>query len=77
MIYICMCMMYGRVANGFTIRQINVDDKDNFMSSANIFEVARRAKLWNPDTDGPFDFQVIIHPFAALFTLTTLFKWTL
>lgn len=34
-----------------------MSDTDNFLASANIFEVAKRANLWNPSTDGAFDFQ--------------------
>src|SRR3569623_1808369 len=46
------------VANGFTIRGIDINDADNYMASKNIFEVARRAKLWDPN-HGPFDFQQV------------------
>jgi dipeptidase len=36
---------------------IDINDGDNYMASANIFDVARRANLWNPEIDGAFDFQ--------------------
>lgn len=41
--------------NGSRIRQINLDDPDNFMASDNIFKIAKEKGWWNPD-EGPFEF---------------------
>lgn len=35
-------------ANTFTIREIDTDDKDNFMYSPKLFEVAEQLSWWNP-----------------------------
>jgi dipeptidase len=42
-------------ANSSRIRTINLKDKDNFMTSSNVFSVAEEMGLWNPE-DGPFEF---------------------
>jgi dipeptidase len=34
------------VANGFVIKEIDLDDTENFMGSSNIYDVAERAGLW-------------------------------
>jgi dipeptidase len=47
------------VANQFVITQINLDDKENYMASANIFEVAIRANLWTPESNVPFNFAQV------------------
>lgn len=41
--------------NGSRIRQINLDDPDNFAASDNIFKIAKEKGWWNPD-EGPFEF---------------------
>ncbi|RYY88415.1 hypothetical protein EON63_02380 [archaeon] len=43
------------VANQFVIAEFDLKDTKNFMGSANIQEVATRAKLWSPD-QGPINF---------------------
>jgi dipeptidase len=40
-------------ANAFVIQEFDPADKANFMFSANIFDVATRAKLWSPTPDAP------------------------
>ncbi len=42
-------------ANASTIKEINLDDKDYFMASENIFDVAKENGWWSPD-DGEFSF---------------------
>lgn len=50
------------VANQFVIRQIDTSS-DDFMYSANIFEVATRAELWSKEVDGPvLDFTKTFSP---------------
>ena len=62
------------VSNGFIIRQMDLNNRDYFMASENIHDVAIRAKLWDPATGqlllcfaaipltlfrtGPFDFSL-------------------
>lgn len=43
------------VANGVTIREMDLHDKDNFMASSNVMSVARKHGWWDPKK-GPFDF---------------------
>jgi len=43
------------VANQFIIRNIDLSSP-NFRASENVFDVAKRTGLWNPDIDGEFDF---------------------
>jgi dipeptidase len=40
------------VANQFIIREVDLEDKENFMGSSNILEVAERAGLWDSKTQG-------------------------
>ena len=42
-------------ANASRIRRIDLQDKDNFMASDNIFSVAQDSGWWNP-SEGPFEF---------------------
>jgi dipeptidase len=44
------------VANQFIIRKVDLSDTENFRGSSNMHDVAIRTGLWNPDTDGEFDF---------------------
>jgi dipeptidase len=46
------------VANAFTIGEINLQDKDNFMASENIHSVAERNNFWNEDSGKPFHFAL-------------------
>ncbi|OQS04790.1 peptidase [Thraustotheca clavata] len=43
------------VANFFTIREMNLTDKDNFLASDNILSFAQEMQWWKPE-DGIFDF---------------------
>ena len=42
-------------ANGSRIREIQTDNPDYFMYSKNIFDVAKKLDLWNPE-DGSLEF---------------------
>ncbi|CCI45003.1 unnamed protein product [Albugo candida] len=44
------------VANGFTIREIDLEKPDYFMASKNIFSLCEEMGWWNKSLDGPFDF---------------------
>lgn len=44
------------VANEFVIKEINLDDTENFMASSNVHSVAIRNKFWDP-SQGPFNFR--------------------
>jgi dipeptidase len=47
------------VANTYTIRQIDLSNKDKFLSSGNIIEYAQSRGWYKPERDGPFDFAVV------------------
>jgi len=42
-------------ANFFVLNEINLDDKENYMGSANLFSVAQEKGWWKPE-EGPFSF---------------------
>lgn len=48
-------------ANASTIREINLKDKDFFMASDNVFEVAKENGWWDPK-EGPFSFAYAYAP---------------
>jgi dipeptidase len=47
------------VANQWVITNINLNDTDNFMASANIYDAAIRNNLWNPSSGKPFNFAEV------------------
>jgi len=49
------------VANSFSIREIDLNDPDNFMASDNVMQFAEDMGWWDPD-DGPFDFTAAYVP---------------
>jgi dipeptidase len=54
------------VANTYTIRTVNLQNKANSLASADIVDYARSRGWYNPQTDGPFDFaKVYASPKAA------------
>ena len=54
------------IANTYTIRQVDLSDRDNFLSSEDIIEYARSRGWYNPQKDGPFDFAAVYaNPGAA------------
>ena len=44
------------VMNMFTIRGVNLADEANYLASPNMLDVAKKHGLWDPSTDGAFDF---------------------
>lgn len=47
------------IPNYYTIRQIRLDDPDNFMGSADIIEYAEKKGWYDLEKDGPFDFKKV------------------
>jgi membrane dipeptidase len=47
------------VANTYTIRQIDLSDKKNFLASDDIIKYAVSRDWYNPKKDGPFDFAAV------------------
>ncbi len=43
-------------ANSARIRRLDLDDKDNFMASKNVFSTAIEMGLWDPKSGEPFEF---------------------
>ncbi|MDD2813929.1 MAG: C69 family dipeptidase, partial [Bacteroidales bacterium] len=46
----------GVSANASRIRQLNLDDPDNYLASDNIFSLAEELGLWDPSGKEPFEF---------------------
>ncbi len=44
------------IANTYTVHQIDLSDKDNFLASGDIIEYALSRGWYEPERDGPFDF---------------------
>ena len=47
------------VANTYTVRRVDLSDKENFLASDDIIEYAKSRDWYDPDTDGPFDFAAV------------------
>ncbi|MBN2316107.1 MAG: C69 family dipeptidase [Sedimentisphaerales bacterium] len=47
------------VANTYTIRRVDLSNKDKFLASEDIIEYAQSRGWYNPKKDGPFDFAVV------------------
>lgn len=45
------------IPNYYTIRQVRLDDPDNFLGSPDIVEYARKNGWYDEEKDGPFDFK--------------------
>ncbi|KAH9102532.1 hypothetical protein AeMF1_020892 [Aphanomyces euteiches] len=45
------------IGNQFIIHQVNLTDSDNFLGSANLYDVAKKHNLW--DGKSPFDFTAV------------------
>jgi len=43
--------------NNYTIEEINLEDKSNFLACRDLIEYAVRRGWYNPSTDGPFNFR--------------------
>ena len=44
------------LANTYTIHEVDMDDRDNFICSPDLIKYARKRGWYHPDTDGEFDF---------------------
>ncbi|MDH4239517.1 MAG: C69 family dipeptidase [Phycisphaerae bacterium] len=54
------------VANTFTVHQVDLSDKDNFLASKDIIEYAVSRGWYKPEEEGPFDFaRVYANPKSA------------
>jgi dipeptidase len=62
------------IANQVVIRGIDPNDKENFMFSDNIFDVAKRNNLWT-EADGQLDFLKVYAPERAHSTYATRRVW--
>jgi dipeptidase len=47
------------IANTYTIRRVNLSDKDKFLASKDIIEYAKSRGWYDPEEDGPFDFAAV------------------
>ncbi|MCX6226515.1 MAG: C69 family dipeptidase [Bacteroidia bacterium] len=43
--------------NNYTIREVNLNDTENFLSCNNLIDYAIKRGWYKPDTDGPFNFR--------------------
>jgi len=50
------------VANAARIGQLDLDDEDYFMASANVFDVAKELGFWDPESGQPFRFFEAYNP---------------
>ena len=51
------------LANTYTVRQVDLTDKQNHLACADIIEYAVQRGWYNPERDGPFDFAAVYaHP---------------
>jgi dipeptidase len=65
------------VANTYAIHEAAVQDKANFLASADILDYAKSRGWYNPQTDGPFDFaKVYANPKAAVSPNNTGRQWS-
>jgi len=49
------------IPNFYTIRQIHLDDPDNFLGSPDLIEYARKNGWYDEKRDGPFDFKKVFN----------------
>lgn len=61
-------------ANASTIREINLKDKDFFMASDNVFDVAKENGWWNPK-EGPFSFAYAYAPYSRTMLACRRREW--
>jgi dipeptidase len=47
------------VANTYTVRQVDLSDRDNFLASSDIIKYAKSRGWYDPEKDGPFDFAAV------------------
>jgi len=61
-------------ANASTIKEIDLDDKDHYMASDNIFEVAKQNGWWNPDVEA-FRFCYVYAPHSRTSLASRRREW--
>ncbi len=61
-------------ANASRIRQIDLENKDFFMASANIFDVAKEKGWWKPE-EGPFEFCYAYAPHSRKSAASRRREW--
>lgn len=61
-------------ANASTIKEINLKDKDHFMASKNIFDVAQQNNWWNPE-HGEFSFCYAYAPHSRTSLASRRREW--
>ena len=65
------------VANTYTIGEVALQDRDNFLASRDIVDYARRRGWYDPATDGPFDFAAAYaNPQSASHPSNTGRQWS-
>jgi len=47
------------IPNYYTIRQVNLEDTDNFLACEDLIEYAKKRGWYHPKKDGPFDFAKV------------------
>lgn len=47
------------IPNYYTIREVRLDDPDNFLGSPDLIDYARKNGWYDPEKDGPFDFKKV------------------
>jgi dipeptidase len=62
------------VPNVNRIREVNLNDKRNFMGSANIFSLAEELGLWDPTSGKPFIFNEVYSDRGANLRLWNLYR---
>jgi dipeptidase len=63
------------VANAARIGQLDLDDKDYFMASANVFDVAKELGFWDPESGAPFSFFEAYNPDGRHSFASTRREW--
>ena len=65
------------VANTYTIHRVTLEDKANFLASADIIDYAKSRGWYNPQADDPFDFaKAYANPKAATSPNNTGRQWS-
>ena len=47
------------IPNYYTIKEIDLDDTENYLASKDLIDYARRRRWYDPDTDGKFNFSKV------------------
>jgi dipeptidase len=63
------------IANAARIGQIDLDDENYFMASANVFDVAKGLGFWDPESGAPFSFFEVYNPDGRHSFASTRREW--